>query len=186
MSTSMEIVHAKAHMRTMIKKRKRLFRIAKETRTVHKKILLNTCVAAASSVFVYVSYRSEVPTHQLINTLLQQGKDVYVPKILDKKMYAVRLHKISELRASKKGIMEPVTQQMYGGKIDCMITPGLAFDSVGRRLGQGGGYYDKYFARYQDAHKHLPHIIGLCWQSQIVPRVPTEPHDTLMEHVIAL
>lgn len=64
--------------------------------------------------------------------------------------------------------------------IDVMLVPGIAFDEHGNRLGQGGGYYDRY----------LPHMrpdaltIGIAFDEQIVDEVPHRPHDRSVGYVV--
>ncbi len=59
-----------------------------------------------------------------------------------------------------------------------IIAPLLAFDRTGARLGQGGGYYDRYFA-----HSNALRI-GLAFAEQEVPHIPTEPHDQKLHWII--
>lgn len=63
--------------------------------------------------------------------------------------------------------------------IDVMLIPGLAFDERGMRLGYGAGYYDTWLAKVPDgtAPGKRPLLIGICFDEQLVPRVPAEPHD---------
>ena len=69
-----------------------------------------------------------------------------------------------------------------GGALDFMqviaraiLVPGLAFSANGARLGYGKGYYDTFFAQ------HPVLKLGLCYDFQLVPQVPTQPHDVRMD-----
>ena len=66
--------------------------------------------------------------------------------------------------------------------VDCdriaVLVPGLAFDLTGARLGRGGGYYDRFLARHADLNVLT---IGICWSVQVVPHVPTDPHDVVVQ-----
>jgi len=65
---------------------------------------------------------------------------------------------------------------------DIIIIPGLAFDKMGRRLGRGQGYYDRYLSGLD--HKGLhPILVGLCLDEQLVEIVPTEKHDVVMNYI---
>ena len=102
--------------------------------------------ADKQSFFVYYSYGSEADTHALIGRLLFAGKSVYLPRVEGERIVPVRFYgKEEELKKSPLGISEP-TGQAYGGDMDVCITPLLAVNSRGYRLGYGGGYYDRYFA----------------------------------------
>lgn len=66
-------------------------------------------------------------------------------------------------------------------ELDAVIVPGLAFDHAGRRLGRGGGFYDRFLPRLH------PRVltIGVCLREQIVPHVPIDPIDIPVRVVIS-
>ena len=64
-------------------------------------------------------------------------------------------------------------------KIDCVIVPGAAFDVHGKRLGLGGGYYDRFLKLAENAKK-----ISLAFDFQILENIPTEPHDLPVDFII--
>ena len=66
------------------------------------------------------------------------------------------------------------------GSVDVVIVPGLAFTSDGRRLGQGGGWYDRFLA----ATRPDCLAIGVCFSAQLVDELPAEPHDVVLDCVI--
>ncbi|MDP1631400.1 MAG: 5-formyltetrahydrofolate cyclo-ligase [Caulobacter sp.] len=63
---------------------------------------------------------------------------------------------------------------------DIIITPLLAFDRAGRRLGQGGGHYDRTFDALREAGKRPP-FIGMAFSGQEYDAVPHEPHDQRLD-----
>ena len=65
-------------------------------------------------------------------------------------------------------------------EIDAVVVPGLAFTEGGARMGRGKGYYDKYLS--QSDFSALK--IGVCYREQIVPEIPLEEHDVMMDVVI--
>ena len=63
---------------------------------------------------------------------------------------------------------------------DVIIVPGLAFTAAGHRLGQGGGWYDRFLL-----HRRADCVtVGVCFEPQLVDTVPTEAHDVVLDHVI--
>jgi 5-formyltetrahydrofolate cyclo-ligase len=63
---------------------------------------------------------------------------------------------------------------------DVVVVPGLAFTAGGDRLGQGGGWYDRFLAgRRADCV-----TIGVGFREQLVESLPTEPHDVRLDHVV--
>lgn len=65
--------------------------------------------------------------------------------------------------------------------IDMVVVPGVAFTADGHRLGQGGGWYDRFLADVGDETV----TIGVCFTEQVVSAVPQEPHDISVHRVIS-
>ena len=63
-------------------------------------------------------------------------------------------------------------------EVDVFLVPGMAFTTSGKRLGRGGGYYDKLLSKYPDTLK-----IGLTFNERIIEDIPTENHDISMDYV---
>jgi 5-formyltetrahydrofolate cyclo-ligase len=64
---------------------------------------------------------------------------------------------------------------------DVVVVPGLAFTPGGARLGQGGGWYDRFLANV-DRSRCV--VVGVCFAEQLVESLPTEPHDVAVDHVV--
>ena len=63
-------------------------------------------------------------------------------------------------------------------EVDVFLVPGVAFTANGKRLGRGGGYYDKLLSKYPDTLK-----IGITFNERIMQDLPTESHDISMDYV---
>ncbi len=74
-------------------------------------------------------------------------------------------------------------REIPASEIDLMLVPGVAFDKAGRRLGRGGGFYDRYLARPDAAHIYK---VGLCPLGALVAEVPAEAHDVTMNKIITI
>ena len=85
------------------------------------------------------------------------------------------------LRRGPMGIMEPVDAEIVPPeKVCAWIVPGLAFTRDGRRLGYGGGWYDRFLAAAsKDSVK-----LGVAYSFQIVEDLPAEPHDIPLTAVV--
>lgn len=149
----------------------------------------------AGCILTYVSWRDEVDTRELIRRALADGKRVCCPKTdpEKKKMRFFRIGALEELRAGFHGIPEPDDAR---GEIDpgrdresgatdggtLFIMPGCAFDKDRRRIGYGGGYYDRFLREAGRAGdmKGLPEGCGkiaLCFSCQILEELPEEETD---------
>lgn len=139
---------------------------------------------AARSVLLYVSFRSEVETLTIIEETLRKGKMVIVPRVdtVKKGLDLYDLRSISELEKGYMGIPEPRFDQerlVTLDKADLVVAPGTAFDRTGRRLGYGGGYYDKLLSG-----KHGIPVIGLAYSVQILEMIPAEYHDVNVDIIV--
>ncbi|MDO4629741.1 MAG: 5-formyltetrahydrofolate cyclo-ligase [Planctomycetia bacterium] len=145
--------------------------------------------ACAQTVLVYVSYQSEVETDTLLDTLLKTPeKRCIVPLCLENGgLKLVEIRSRSELVPGAYGILEPCAsvaemseRNCIAPEIDLAVIPGIAFDARGRRLGQGGGYYDRLLPCLRP---EVP-TIGLAFECQIVPEIPCEAHDSGVKYLI--
>jgi len=66
------------------------------------------------------------------------------------------------------------------GTLDVVVFPGLAFTSDGRRLGQGGGHYDRFATRLATSCVR----IGTCFREQLVEDLPTSAYDESVDVVV--
>lgn len=138
------------------------------------------------TLFVYVSFRSEVETLGLIQRCLEHGLRVAVPLVDHSNSTMIPLQVNDPDRDLKPGyysIPEPdplKASRIDGKEIDAVILPGSVFDTEGGRLGYGGGYYDRFLVN--DAPQACR--IGLAFELQIVPVVPLEPHDQRLDYLV--
>ena len=132
------------------------------------------------TVALYRPRGAEMETRPLAQTLALLGCDLSLPCVeaLDRAL-AFRVWTPGDpLRADLVGSAAPVSDAMEV-EPDLIITPLLAFDETGHRLGQGGGYYDRTFAARPGAVR-----VGLAWSTQEVDRLPAEAHDIPLHGVL--
>lgn len=132
----------------------------------------------AQHVAVYLDYGSELGTAPLIDVLLREGKQVYVPRIgTERRMRFVQLRTDTPLRPNLLGIREPAghLRARRVGQFDVIVVPLLGFDNHGRRLGNGGGYYDRALATRKPFRKPL--LVGYGYEIQRIAEIPSEPWD---------
>ena len=138
----------------------------------------------AKSIFIYVSFGSEIDTKKIINYSLEKNKKVYVPKTdkIKKTMEAIEINNLNDLITDKWGILEPkeANYKNIGNQFDLIIVPGLAFDLEGNRIGYGGGYYDKYISNL----KYNCIKIALTYQFQVIKGIKSEKYDIKIQKII--
>jgi 5-formyltetrahydrofolate cyclo-ligase len=132
-----------------------------------------------STVLCFVSFKNEIDTGPIIEASLAAGKKVYVPHVNGDEM---NFFACEERTQSGTGLP-------WKPGAALILTPGLAFDREGNRLGRGRAYYDRFLAVLDgaaDAGSQAAHatICGLCLDCQLVGRVPVEPHDRRVASVL--
>lgn len=147
---------------------------------VFNKLLNYGPLREAAVVYLYVSLPHETDTRRLIRYLLAQGVRVAVPRVCGSEIFFYRISSWEDLSPGSMGILEPSLHLMPEEETEApVIVPGLAFDPYGSRLGYGGGYYDRFFAREPNHHK-----IGIAYDFQIVPLLETECFDVKVDRII--
>lgn len=143
----------------------------------------------AKSIMCYVSFGNEVHTHELIKMWLSEGKQVSVPCVANntkevKGMYAVKINSFDELEAAGKyGILEPPLLEcniITPALLDAVIVPGSAFDINKNRMGYGAGYYDRFLSNVS----HKCYKIGICYDFQVLDKIPYEEYDVPLDLLI--
>ena len=137
--------------------------------------------ANAGTVMFYMASAKEVQTRDAIKAALEAGKTVLLP-ITDMaagKIDPVRLESPEKLREGPFGVMEPEGGKAFEpAEIDLVIVPGLSFDAAGNRIGYGLGFYDRFLCS-------VPAVkVALSYESQIVDRILTEPHDVAVDRIV--
>lgn len=126
---------------------------------------------SARTILCFASLAGEPDTEPILTEILKSGKTLCLPRQtnLPGVMEAVDISDLSVLVPGLHGILEPPKDSVPfpPEQIDLILAPCLAASPDGTRLGHGGGYYDRYFARtsairavlcpsYQQVN-HLPH-----------------------------
>ncbi len=131
-------------------------------------------------VAIYRAIGSELDTDALALALIRQGRTLCLPVVIQPDAAMIfRLWSPGEpLELDQAGVPAPLP--LAGTVVPQLIlTPLLAFDADGGRLGQGGGYYDRTFAALPEAIR-----IGFAYAGQQVEDLPVERHDIRLHGVL--
>ncbi len=141
----------------------------------------------ANRLLWYVSHGHELPTREAIQRELARGRTLFVPYVEDRGLRLWRLLDLAELHPGAFGILEP-PPELRGLSdreapplgIDFVVVPGVAFDTEGRRVGSGMGFYDRLLASLR------PDCVraGLCYEAQLAEALPSERHDQPVDLVV--
>lgn len=161
--------------------------ISDKSKAICQTLLELEAIRSCQSIFVYVSFRSEVATFDLIDRLLALGKTVTVPitRVEEKRLDAIRItNRATDLVKGYCAIPEPKKELWQSHllapeKIETILLPGSVFDKRGGRFGYGGGYYDRLLAAIPAANR-----IGLAFDLQVIDRAPLCDHDQLLDVIV--
>ena len=141
----------------------------------------------AGAILCYVAIDGEVETRPIIRQALADGKRLAVPVTLprSKRLIAAEIQN-PETDLSQRGpfgIPQPaqsIRRRVPARELDLILVPGVAFDRRGRRLGRGGGYFDRFLSTIPP---EIPSV-GLAFRFQRVKNIPWESHDRPVSRVI--
>ncbi|WP_259649798.1 5-formyltetrahydrofolate cyclo-ligase [Shewanella sp. c952] len=142
----------------------------------------------AAKVALYLTNDGELDTAPLIEMLWQLGIQVYLPRLHPfsaGNLIFLQYEPKSALEKNNLGIWEPklnITQMILPHQLDVVITPLVAFDRFGNRMGMGGGYYDRTLANWQATSKPLP--IGYAHDCQQVSKLASQLWDIPLPFII--
>jgi len=130
----------------------------------------------ARAVGAYMPLADEVDITPLFRIL---DKTFYIPAF-DEVSGCYRMARLTaELKKGRFGIFEPAVPVFaVEGDLDLIIVPGVAFDRAGRRIGRGGGFYDRLLPRYRAVRA------GICFDFQCLEAIPAEEHDIRMNFTV--
>lgn len=178
-------------MNSKVKIRDRLLKIRKnipeELRTIKNKRIIKNLESLdffknANYILLYYSCNGEADTIELIEKYID-SKQLYLPVIKGKShLQAVPVKRPLIFRKGFEGVPEPRDidpNSVFDNSIELILTPGVAFDKRGNRIGMGKGYYDRYFAS-----NRTPLKIGLAYEEQVLDSLPKDPYDIAVDLVV--
>lgn len=142
-------------------------------------LINNTEYKNAKRIGIVLSMTHEVDTYPIIETMLSDGKKVFVPNTNYKlkEMNFKQLLSLNRLEKDEKGLLYVNDDTEITDQLDLIVVPGVAFRDDGYRIGYGGGYYDRFLS---DSNANT---ISLIYDLQLTP-FEIESHDQPVEKLI--
>jgi 5-formyltetrahydrofolate cyclo-ligase len=146
----------------------------------------------ADTVLGYMNFGAEFSSELWIQQVLADGKKLALPRV-NHHTNQLDLYWVDDLETQlgigSWKIREPVVERCERlatlNEVEFALLPGVAFTRNGARLGYGGGYYDKLFARQggeQGAHR--PALVAAAFALQLVEQIPQEATDVKVEWIV--
>ncbi len=148
---------------------------------IQQRLLQSVEFQSATAIALYSPVLNEVFTEQLFRTAYAAGKVIAYPRVRGADLEFVRVAKAADLVPGTFGVLEPTGDQLLSpAALDLVVVPGVGFDRQGGRLGYGKGFYDRGLHSSQRPGS----LVGLCFELQLLERLPAESHDVHMDIII--
>lgn len=140
----------------------------------------------ANVIMLYLSFKNEVDTYNIVKWCFEQGKRVIVPYCIKETSTIVPCEITNldvDLVKGSYGILEPKVdclKKVNIDDIDVVIVPGVVFDINCNRVGFGAGYYDRFLSKA----KNPLQTIALSYDFQVVDKVPADEFDKPLDMII--
>jgi len=137
------------------------------------------------NIMIFMDMKTEVKITKLLE--LYPKKNFFISKITNSKNREMKINKYNknELILHKFGYYESSSSDFYNENIlDIVIVPAVVFDLEKNRIGFGGGYYDTFLKKIRGENKKVL-FIGICYNFQIIEKVPAEEHDVVLDFVVS-
>lgn len=154
---------------------------AERSRRIAHRLLALPELRRAPTVMAFSSFGSEVDTGPLLEALAGRGVRLALPRIREGEITPVAYRLGDPVARAAFGALEPAAgQELEAAEIDVVVTPGVAFDREGFRVGYGGGFYDRFFRRAREGAFR----VAIGFALQVVPPVPRGPADEPVDAVV--
>lgn len=157
--------------------------VKKNSNAIMDKITSLDIYKQSKVVFIYMDFKNEVMTSNLIKRMLSEKKRVVIPYTdsINTVLIPSEITKESDLKQNSFGYYEPKSILPVNiEEIDLVIVPGVVFDKNLNRIGFGKGYYDKILNRLKPSAKK----VALAHDFQVLEDIPAEEHDVKMDMII--
>ena len=185
-----EVPSSRQQIRQLIRQRRRALTPEQQRHFADQaaaRMLAYPPVVMAKRVALFLSFDGELDTRPLIEQLWRAGKRLYLPVLhpfSPGNLLFLHYHPDSELVINRLKIHEPrldVRDVLPLSELDVLVTPLVAFDSQGQRLGMGGGFYDRTLQNWQ---RYGVQPVGYAHDCQQVDVLPVEQWDIPLPAVV--
>ena len=164
--------------------RRSLLEVSQAARAIAEHLMVTSDLRRAATVAAYVSVDTEPGTGPLLDRLRAMGRRVVVPVVLpDLDLDWAVYDGPDSLARARRGLLEPTGPRLGLEAVataDVVLTPGLAVDRRGMRLGQGGGCYDRALGRVPVG----TFTCTLLYDGELLDEVPSDAHDRPVTAVV--
>jgi 5-formyltetrahydrofolate cyclo-ligase len=148
---------------------------------IAKRVLAFEELERATTVLAFASIRNEVRTRPMVEALINVGKRVALPRVVDDTLVLHVVERDTVLVEGAFSVPEPPPDapRLQPSDVDFALIPALAVDPRGHRIGYGGGYYDRLLPALRRAT-----TCAVAYDFQLIAEVPANPFDAVVDLVV--
>ena len=180
-----QIAETKAALRKELRSKRRALEaaeVASTSKEVCEKLVEINAFSEAGLILAYMASKNELDVSFAVDRAIELGKRIAFPLCMDNGGLKLLVpNDKSAFTVGSYGILEPDparSAEVQPEELELIIAPAVAFDRECRRLGQGGGYYDRLFKK---AHCFT---VGVGYDFQLIDELPVEKHDIALDAVL--
>ncbi|MEL7447625.1 MAG: 5-formyltetrahydrofolate cyclo-ligase [Pseudomonadota bacterium] len=157
---------------------------------INQQLIGMTAFRDAGRIALYSAFDGEPSMTASIDAALASGKLVFLPVLpasADAPLSFAPIEPASHTQTNRHGILEPAVGAesfIAADQLDLVITPLVAFDPQGNRLGMGAGYYDRTFAFTVNQAPASTRLIGVAFQRQKHSALDPQPWDVPLWRIV--
>ena len=163
------------------------------SKIICNKIIHTKAYQSSSKICLYMPIQNEVDVTLLFKDIIAEGKDIYLPKLISNTNYSetnagnyktMNFYKYivgSKMITGAYNILEPDSSELlHPDDKTLVIMPGAVFSKNMKRIGYGGGYYDRYLSNNSQVF-----TIAVAYDFQILDDIPNSKYDIAPQLIIS-
>ena len=166
----------KNELRIWAKNLRKQFNIHEVSEILAEKIRNNPRYLNSKNVMLFYPMKYEINLLSLLN----DNKNFYLPRVNGYDLEVCPYSEGDKLVKSEFGVLEPLNEAINSSILDIVIVPALLVSKDGYRLGYGGGFYDRFIAKFGNNFKT---IVPIC-KELIIDSLPVEDYDKKIDCII--
>ena len=148
------------------------------SKNIHNNIHSIESFKKARKIGAYYPLGNEVRTQDIMQEILSEGKELFLPRVVEKTLEFRKINDFSSLQTGNFDIMEPKEECKIDNNLDILIVPTIGITPKGVRLGYGHGFYDRFLA------ENKIETIAPVLEKQIVNKIPKLEHDIVIDWIV--
>ena len=144
---------------------------------IRENLVAHSFYKNSKDIMIFYPTKYEV---NLLDLVENSRKNFFLPRVNGLELEVCEFSNSTELKKSEFNIFEPTSNPVSPSVLDLVIVPALMVDKRGYRLGYGGGFYDRFLAKYGKSFKSIV-VIPECL---FVGELPIDKYDQKVDDIV--